>query len=394
MDMKAFLKTLAGLRDPKGTIVTLALDLEGLGALPPATRIFLKKEVASNLLSEARPAEARSALKKLSRRILEFVEGGLESGTKGLYLVAGPGVWQPLELKIPLKNFISVGKEPYLAPILAADARHPRAYVVEINAGEARIHELHLGAAKELQRLEGGLRKEPQQRVRTSRSKAHLSTGPGSGGSARDREQQRAEESGRNLSHHAADALTALQAAHPAEAIFLAGPPDAFGEFSSRLSPELRKRTEAIGARDGELLPHAFRALQGRVSERVERETREFHERRAEGLQAALGPRDLLDRLYAGQVEHVYVHEDDPVPGILCPNCGAREPGFRAKCPNCDQDVQATSITQDVIQHALAHPPIALTFVEGKGGWLENLGGMAGLLSSKGARRRSTPALR
>jgi len=49
MDTKALLKKLGTLRKPEGTIVTLSLDLEGTGAVPPETRLFLKKEVDGNL---------------------------------------------------------------------------------------------------------------------------------------------------------------------------------------------------------------------------------------------------------------------------------------------------------------------------------------------------------
>jgi len=325
---------------------------------------------------------------------MSFVEQELSPGTKGLYLVAGPGVWEPLELRIPLKNFITVGKEAYLAPLLAAEARHPRAYLVEINSNEAVIHELHLGSTQVLRTIGGGLLKESQERVRTSRSKAHLSTGPGSGGSARDREQQRKEESGRSLSHHAADALKVLHTAYPAEAVYLAGPKDAFGEFASRLTPDLKQRTMAIGARDAEAMKHAFRELKARTDDLLERETREFHERRAQGLQAALGPRDVLERLLSGQLERVYLDEYDPIPGILCTGCGAREPGLRPKCPFCSEDVVATSITQDIVTHGRTHPPLALTFVGHQSGWLHDLDGMAALLSTRGAPRRTTPALK
>jgi hypothetical protein len=325
---------------------------------------------------------------------MTFVASGIDPGTKGLYLVAGREAWVPVELKTPLKNFVTVGTHAYLPPLLAAEARNPRAYVVEANANEAVLHELNLGDSQVLRTLGGGFRKESQERVRTSRSKAHLSTGPGRGGSARDREQQREEESGRALLHQAADAVNELHAARPAEAIYLAGPEDAFGEFSSRLTPELKARAMALGARGGNDLERALRELKVRVAGNLEREMREFHERRAQGLQAALGPGDVLDRLFSGHVERVYLDEYDPVPGVHCTGCGAREPGLRPSCPFCSLDVVPTSITQDIVTHGRTHPPLDITFVGHDAGWLRDLGGMAALLSTKGARRRTTPALK
>jgi hypothetical protein len=120
----------------------------------------------------------------------------------------------------------------------------------------------------------------------------------------------------------------------------------------------------------------------------------EFHERRAQGLQTALGPSDVLDRVYSGQVARVYLDEYDPVPGVHCTGCGAREPGLRPSCPFCSLDIVPTSISQDIVVHGRTHPPLDLTFVGHNAGWLHDLDGMAALLSTKGARRRTTPAIK
>jgi hypothetical protein len=394
MDIATTLKKLMAVEESQATVVTLTLDLAGSGKLPAETRVFLKKEFGSNLDSEARPERVRSSLRKIARRVMSFVEREIDPGSNGLYLVAGREAWVPVELKVPLKNFVTVGTHAYLPPLLAAEARNPRAYVVEANAGEAVVTELYLGSSQVVQTIGGGLRKGSQERIRTSRSKDHLSTGPGRGGSVRDREQQRQAESRRGLLHQAADAVKALHASRPAEAVYLAGPEDAFGEFASRLTPELKARAMALGARGGNDLERALRELKVRAATRLEREMLEFHERRAQGLQAALGPGDVLDRLYSGQLERVYLDEYDPVPGVHCTGCGAREPGLRPKCPFCSLDVVPTSITQDVVTHGRTHPPLDVTFVGHHAAWLRDLDGMAALLSTRGAPRRTAPALR
>lgn len=394
MDIRSILKQLKSHAEPEGTVVTLTLDLQGTGLLPAETRVFLKKQVEGNLASEARPSKVQAALRKISRRLMTFVESGLHPSSKGLFLVAGCDIWVPVELKVSLKNFVSVGTSAYLPPLVATEVHHPNVYVVESNANEAIVYRLHLGESEVVRTMGGDLLKHLQERIRGSRSKDHLSTGPGRGGSAKDREHQRKEESGRILLHHAADAVKEFHAAHPAEAVYVAGPQDAFGEFASRLTPDLKNRTLAIGARDGEVLKHAFRELQAFVTDRLDREVKTFHERRAEGLQVTLGPRDLLDHLYSGEIERLYLNAYDPVPGIVCTGCGVREPGLRAKCAFCGGDVVATSLTQDVVKHALAHPPIGLTFLGNDAGWLGVLGGMAGVLTTRGAPRRTTPALR
>jgi hypothetical protein len=394
MDITTILKQLEAIDEADGGVVTLTLDLASTGKIPAEARVFMKKEFEGNLASEARPAALQTLLKKLSRRIQAFVEKDLNPNTKGLYLVAGRKAWLPVELQVPLRNFVTVGRRPFTLPLLAAEAAHPRAYLVEMNARQAVIRELHLGDAAVLKTLDEGATHEPQQRTRTSRSKAHLSTGPGSGGSARDREQQRQEQSGRSLHHHAADAVNELHRLHPAAAVYLAGPQDAFGEFADRLTPELKARAQALGSRNDADLKLARRQLKMKVADLQDRRLLDFHERRAQGLQAALGPRDVLDRLYAGQLERIYLDEYDAIPGVLCTGCGAREPGLGARCPFCSEDVVPTSIAQDIVMHGRKHPPLELVFVGPQAKWLDELGGLAGLVHAQGAPRRTSPALR
>ncbi len=394
MDITTILKQLEAIDEAEGGLVTLTLDLASTGKIPHEARIFLKKDFDSYLTSEARPAALQTLLRKTARRIMAFVEKDLNPNTKGLYLVAGRKAWLPVQLQVPLRNFVTVGYRPFLPPLLAAEAAHPRAYLVEMNAKQAVIRELHLGDAEVVKTLDEGATHEPQQRTRTSRSKTHQSTGPGSGGSARDREQQRQEQSGRSLHHHAADAVNELHRLHPAEAVYLAGPPEAFGEFAERLTPELKQRAQALGSRGDGDLKLAQRELKMKVADRQDRRLLDFQERRAQGLQTALGPRDVLDRLYAGQLERVYLDEYDPIPGVLCTGCGARDPGLRARCPFCSEDVVATSIAQDIVTHGRTHPPLDLVYVGPQARWLTDLGGLAGALHQQGSPRRTSPALR
>ena len=113
-----------------------------------------------------------------------------------------------------------------------------------------------------------------------------------------------------------------------------------------------------------------------------------FQAARSQGLKAALGAREVLEGMAAGTVERVFVDADDPYPGVVCSACGTRFPELHARCPYCEGDVFAASMTQEVVAYALSHPPLELTFV--KAPWLRDLGGMAALLRRKGARRSRT----
>jgi hypothetical protein len=102
-----------------------------------------------------------------------------------------------------------------------------------------------------------------------------------------------------------------------------------------------------------------------------------------------LGPGDVLEHLALGAISRVYLDPEDPIPGVVCPNCRTRSPGPAARCPFCSGEVRGTSITQEVVAHGLMHPQVGLTFLPPGTKWLKDLGGMAGLLATKGARRKA-----
>jgi len=368
MDLKRMIRKLSSVVDPEGTVVTLTLDLSKSGILPTATRIFLKDRVDKDLGSEARPAETQKALRKIARRIRDYVERGIDPGTNGLYLVAGPSLWEPLELQVPLRNFVHVGRSPYLAPLLEVAARVPRAWVVHLEPSSAQVEEVHLAGRRTVATIQGN--------APGGRRSASKKTGyPGRGGAERDMRQRRDGEIVHSLLREAADEVARLEG--EAEVIYLSGRKEHFKAFREALPSRLRERAVFGGT------PASIqRDLERRAAERTNKEVLDFHERRQRGLMTALGPRDVLEHLSQGTVARVYVDPDDPIPGVVCGGCGARTPGLSERCHLCSEDVVPTSITQEVVAHALAHPPLALTFVPLKTGWLRDLDGMAATLSA------------
>ncbi len=367
MNAQLALKKLAAHVDPAGTTLSLALDLSKSGRLPAATRLFLKDQVYENLSSEARNEKARDVLRKLSRRVREFVEKQVKPGTDGLYLVAGPGLWEAVELKVPLHNLLVVGRTPYLAPLLEALQRRPRAYAVELRSGSARIEELHLGERVEKDRLEAAEPVDDLEHATAVR-----------GGAERDLQQRRKLAAARALAKETAVRVAALHRGAPAERILLTPPSE---DFVAHLPAALRSRVATGGADD----------LESAYEKRVDDEVREFQEARKRGLYTALGAREVLEALASGNVERIFVDPDDANPGVVCGACGARFPELQRRCPYCEGDVVAASMTQEVVATALAHPALGVTFVRGGKAWLKELGGMAALLKRKGARgSRST----
>lgn len=359
MDLSRTLKRLAAATDPTASTVTLTLDLSASGRLPAATRLFLKDQVYGNLASEARPESAQGFLRKLSRRLRDFVEKGVRPETDGLYLAAGPDLWEAVELRLPLRNQIVVGRTPYLAPLLDALRRAPRAYAVTVKAREIRIDELLLGERREVARIAATA---PDDDVEHA-----VAIG---GGAERDLHQRRWNAAGKAMAKAAAARIVALQRGAPAEWIIASD-----RAFREALPAPLRERVV-----EGRL----DRAIAARIAGEVET----FQAARAEGLRTALGARDALEALARGDVERVYVDPDDPVPGVICTTCASRFPELHRRCPWCEGDVVAASMTQEVVAQALAHPSLGLTFV--KAAWLKDLGGLAALLVRKRARRSRT----
>ncbi|HEX7901860.1 MAG TPA: hypothetical protein VF950_29145 [Planctomycetota bacterium] len=365
--METLLKTLSTRTDPAGTIVTLALDLSKSGRIPDATRVFLKDQVYENLSSEARPEKSREFLRRLSRRIQRFVEREVRPETDGLFLVAGPELWEAVELRVPLRNLIVVGRAPYLPPLMEATRRAPRAYVVALGARDGSIQEFFRGENVKSVQLGAS---EPVENVEHA-----------VGGAERDLWQRRMLEASKALAREAAARVAALHRAAPAEAILLAKPS---GTFVDHLPGDLRSRVAPL-AREGVAWTLA-RAYEARVAAEVEA----FKEARERGLRAALGPREVLEALASGRVERVFLDPDDPRPGVACVACGGRFPELRGRCPYCEGDVVGASMTQEVVAYALARPPLALTFVRTAEPWLAELGGMTALLKMSRAKAFAT----
>lgn len=359
-----FLKTLCAKRDPSGTIVTLALDLSKSGRLPEATRVFLKDQVYANLASEARPAAAHDILRKLSRRMRAFVESEVRPETDGLFLVAGPGLWEAVELRRPLRNLVTVGRSPYVAPLLEADRRAPTAYVVNLNAKGGRIEEHVLGEARRVVPV-------PAPRLADDVEKAAAPRG----GAERDLRQRRLLEAAKGVAREAAARLSALDREAAAEAVFLPRPSPAFVE---QLPPPLRRRTSVLEGQG------VVAALEARYEAKVAEEVEAFRGARERGLRAALGPRDVLEALESGRVERVFLDPDDPRLGLVCAGCGAGFPELRRRCAYCDGDLEPASLTQEVVARSLRRGGPDVTFVKGTTPWLRELDGMAALLKTSG----------
>lgn len=375
--------------EPEGSIVTLGLNLGGTRTVPEATRIFVKDVVLENLGSEARPPATRSLFRKLGRDIQALLDGGLESDTRGLYLVAGRTLWTPVEFKVHLPNSITTGSRAFLPPLLALYQHHPRGYLVTIGGGTLKIQEVQEGVSRTLFEDAALPPEDNRQHIRSPRSKFGPTGTSGRGGSERDRRQQREGETIHALLRRGAEAVRIFQSQTPAAAVFLASPRDLQKDFERHLGPAWRGGIRYLGTAHEGLEVLVTRELETVAADRLAAELREFHDARAEGGKVALGPNDVLQAVWNGQARRVYLDESDPIPGVVCTGCGTHWSELELRCPFCGEEVKPTSIAQDVVVYAKTHKPeVELTFVGPKTDWLRDLGGITAQLALKGANRR------
>lgn len=390
-----FLHKMVPVRDPAGALVSATFELARTGTLPPATRLFLKHQVLEPLRSEVHAGPLRDGLRAAADRIQHFMEFDLRPHFSGLFLVAGPTLLEAVPVPLPLRNFIYVGRTPYLAPLLEAMARAPRVIVVRADTRDTTIHSYGFGEWLDLDQMAAeGLPQDAERALSahtvTSRGAASW-MGAGIGGGKRDRFAQVIEDAADAMLAHAAHRIVALDAADRTYAILVFCERERYTAFHDHLPVALRERTLHLGAP-----PHQGDALRHRVQEQVERmvagqraaEVSEFHKRREQACHVAFGAPAVLEHLASGKVARVYLDAEAPIPGLKCPSCGICSTDLGRACPLCHGELAPVSLTEEVVRHALAHPPLPLTWVERLAPWLRQVDGMAALLSQKGIRNR------
>lgn len=364
-------------------IVTLTLDVAGSAFIPEETRVFIKDLSLESLPAPADLLRRRAALRELTSKLREFVLSDIPPGAQGLYLAGGPDLWEVVALRVRLPNFVHLGDAPYLPPLLAALEEAPRCFVIRSEERTARLLQVELGVWSDLDRWEAPEPDpDPEHFLRGRRP------GYGVGGPRRDLFARHLESETSRMLARAARRIGALQARTPASHLFFFGHGERYGDFRSHLPPRTAERTEFLGAPPAteDTLRHKVeQALAHRAVHRLQAEVLEFQDRREQGHLVALGPAEVLESRTRGRLARVFLDAEDPVPGARCLSCGMlRNDSSDALCETCGGMTIPTSLCQAIVAHALAHPPLPLTFVTHPSGWLAELGGMAGLLSQKG----------
>jgi hypothetical protein len=391
MNVRAVLERLRPVNRADHGVVTLTLDLSGPALGSEETRIHLKDLALEALVPPEERLRTRGLLRDMTARIQRYVASEIPSGTQGLYLVAGADLWEALPLKMRLHNFVHLGTAPYLPPLMAALEGFPRSFVVRCEERRASLEEVDAGIWTDLDRWEApGLDLDPE-RIVTGRNPAarngSLRLRSGIGGGKRERFERSVESETHRVLGRVARRLASLHVEVPTARLYFFGDAERFGELRPHLPPPLAERTEFLGwppAAEGLLRQRVELTIARHSAARLQAEILEFQDRREQGHLVALGPGDVLEYRTMGRLARVFVDAEAPVPGSQCRSCGTFRPGTQASCTDCGAAMTAVSLTQVLVAHALAHPPVPITFVPHPSEWLAELGGMAALLSQKG----------
>jgi|SRR5579862_451444 len=394
MEVQPILRKLCSARESDEPIVTLSLEVAE-ARFSPGTKSFLKGALESHVTSSGDSTDTREAFKAISEKVARYAGAELHAETQGLFVVAGGTTWQAVQLPVPMTNFVHIGRRPYVAPLLEAVTRTPRALVLKYDQHGGILEDLEHGTWSELDRIpSAAVKRDAEHKAsgRTSRGRiGSRQTGSGRGGGGRDRFERHFEDAIETMLHQAATSVVSLQRRIPAEAIYAFGDREHFPFFRDHLPAALQAQVTHVGP-----LPHRHedvmrkavrRELVLLAKKRVDCAIAEFRDRRAEQCHVALGPQQVLPLLDTGKVSRVFIDANDPLMGGKCPQCGALYEGFRERCDPCGKELAVASMTQEIVAHAVLHPPLPITFVARSQSWLKELGGMAALLSITGVRR-------
>src|SRR5436305_1587680 len=319
-----------------GPVATCYLDVDGRRYVRPHD-YELEFE---RMLRPVREREPR-ALKRME----DYVKGGFDrSHTRGLALFWGAvdDLWQPLHLRVPVRNQFVINQHPQVRQLEAVIERAERFAVLLADRQRARLFVFQLGQLVDWSE-------------RFDRLPRHEDDG---GDMVKDQMRDHVDSATRRHLLRTAQAAFELFQESGFDRLLLGAPADIAGPLERTLHPYLRDRIAArlgvpVSAREDEVREAAV------VAEEQVLRTREAADvdrlRAAAGMRdgAAVGLDDVLKALVERRVDTLLLSDGFESPGWRCSSCGflaTRGPS----CPVCSTRMaQAEDVVEEAVQEAL-----------------------------------------
>src|SRR5579872_3541601 len=213
MKLPTILRKLCSTEESGGTIATLTVGI-AQGRPSPEAKLFLRNTVLKRLESEGDSVETRKTWTSIAERISEYLETELHPDAQGLFLIAGRKAWQPVDLPVSMSNFVQLGRRPYVAPLLEAVTRAPRAYILKYDQDEGVLEDLELGTWKEVERIRSASVERDVEHKTSARASLGRTgsrrAGGGMGGGGRDRFERHFEDAAEAMLRQAASRVVSL----------------------------------------------------------------------------------------------------------------------------------------------------------------------------------------
>lgn len=321
-----------------GPIVSLYLDVDGRRYVRPADYEAVFERLAKPHVEPS----ARDLVKRI-HQIRGFVTGGFDrSRVRGIAAFCGVGLWETVELPVPVRNQLIVNDTPHVAQLEAVLDNHERIGVLLTDRQRARVFVFELGELVDKSELFDELPRHEDDQGEWRRDHVH---------------DHQAAAAHRHVKR-AADAAFAAWQEQRFEHLVLAAPDDLVPEVERSLHSYLRRRVAArVNVPVNSTEPDIHHTVV-EVEEQIERDRKAelVHQLRAahaQGNAGLAGLETVLPALGDHRVGTLLVSAGYETPGWRCDGCRY----LRAKGPTCEgcgaRMVRVDDVVEEAIEEAI-----------------------------------------
>jgi peptide chain release factor subunit 1 len=287
---------------------------------------------------------AAEAVEENLARISGWLNNGLDRhAVRGVAAFAAPGLFQTLDLPVPVRDQVVIGSCPDIAQLCQVLAGSRPVLVVAVDRQRSRVLRLDLEGVHELAAPADPVERQADTDVEL--------------GSFEHRQMELRRQHLRRV----AGVVSSELEQHPAEQVVLSGTAESVADLEAHLPKQVASRVVGRialppNAADRELAALAQRLIEAQRVEHQRAITKELEERASEGKAAVTGLSPTLEALGADRAQVLVVEEGWEVPGGRCREC-SQLVGEEPTCPRCGGaviavvDVVAAAISEAFLHH-------------------------------------------